>query len=86
MDYTDLAMNLFLDDHPQGYLYYLTAYGRDEHDQIDTANYITVEISESDYRAFTDDEDWWCNSGAPEFEALLVTFITYQLSKKAESK
>lgn len=87
MDYTDLDLNLYSDDHPQGDLYYLTAYGRDEHDQLDTSNYITVEISKSDYRAFTDDDDWWCGSGCSEHEALMSVFILYLLqAKKAGSK
>lgn len=88
LNYTDLEMNLFIreGDEDQADTYHLSAYGRDEHDQLDTSNYITVEIASSDYRCFTDDDDWWCGSGAPEFEALLSTFILYQLNKKAESK
>lgn len=88
MNYTDLEMNLFIlqGDEDQPDTYFLSAYGRDEHDQLDTANYISVEISQSDYKAFTDDEDAWYGSGAYEYEALVSIFILYQLSKKAESK
>ena len=87
LNYTDLDLNLFVSENNDGdEIYCLSAYGRDEHDQLDTSNYITVEIASSDYRCFTDDDDWWCGSGAPEYEALLQTFILYQLNKKAESK
>lgn len=88
MNYTDLEMNLFIreGDEDQPNTYHLSAYGRDEHDQLDTSNYITIDISKSDYEAFTDDDDFWCGSGAYEYEALLATFILYQLNKKAESK
>ena len=82
MNYTDLEMNLY----QNGEHYCLTAYGRDEFNELDTSNYITVEISESDYKAFTDDDDSWYGSGAFEYEALLATFILHQLTKKAESK
>ena len=88
LNYSDLEMNLFIceGDEDQADTYHLSAYGRDEHDQLDTSNYITVEISSSDYRAFTDDEDFWCGSGAYEYEALLSTFILYQLNEKAKTK
>ena len=80
--YTDLEMNLYESEHG----YYLTAYGRDEFNELDTSNYIPIEISESDYKAFTDDDDAWYGSGDREYEALLVTFILHQLTKKAETK
>lgn len=79
--YTDLEMNLYESEHG----YYLTAYGRDEHDQLDTSNYITIEVSESDFNAFTDDTDAWYGSGDREYEALLSTFILYQLNEKAKN-
>lgn len=86
--YTDLDLNLYSNGNHQFITtYHLSAYGRDEHDQLDTSNYITVEISESDYKAFTDDDDWWCGSGCKEHEALMSIFILYQLqAKKAGSK
>ena len=88
MDYTDLEMNLYIrqGDEDQADTYHLSAYGRDEHDQIDTSNYITIEISKSDYQAFTDDDDWWCGSGCIEHEALTSIFILYQLHNKKASK
>lgn len=86
MNYTDLSLNLYCDDYAEGDLHYLSAYGRDEHDQLDTSNWITVEISKSDYEAFTEDSDAWYYSGCDEFDALLAVFILYQLEKKAESK
>jgi hypothetical protein len=79
LNFTDLEMNLYQD----GERCCLTAYGRDEHDQLFTSDYITVEISESDYRCFTDDDDAWYGSGDREYEALLATFILYQLNEKA---
>ena len=84
MNYTDLEMNLFirLGDEDQVDTYHLSAYGRDEHDQLDTSNYITVEISKSDYKAFTDDEDAWYSAGAYEYEALVSIFILYLLQAK----
>lgn len=81
LNYSDLEMNLYESEHG----YYLTAYGRDEHDQLDTSNYITVEVAESDYMAFTDDMDAWFGSGDREYEGLLSTFILYQLNKKASN-
>jgi hypothetical protein len=77
--YTDLDLNLYAGE----FGYYLTAYGRDEHDQLDTSNYISIKISESDYKSFTDDEDAWYGCNAPEYKTLLQTFILYQLNKKA---
>ena len=82
--YTDLDLNLYTQEVLSRTVYWLSAYGRDEYDQLDTANYISVEISESDYKAFTDDEDAWYGCNAPEYKALLVTFILYQLNKKAK--
>lgn len=84
LNYTDLDLNLYQNgEHQFITTYHLSAYGRDEHDQLDTSNYITVEIAESDYRSFTDDDDWWCGSGCSEHEALMSVFILYQLNKKA---
>ena len=86
LNYSDLEMNLYENGNHQFITtYHLSAYGRDEHNQLDTSNYITVEIAESDYRAFTDDTDAWFGSGDLEYEALLYTFILYQLNKKASN-
>jgi hypothetical protein len=79
LNYTDLEMNLYAGE----FGYYLTAYGRDEHDQLDTSVYISIKIAESDYRCFTSDDDAWYGSGDREYEALLATFILYQLNEKA---
>ena len=76
--YTDLEMNLWT----SGNAYWLSAYGRDEFNELDTANYSSVEISESDFRIFTDDDDAWYADGDSEYQALLATFILYQLNKK----
>lgn len=80
LNYSDLEMNLYIGDNDECFL---SAYGRDEHDQLDTSNYLTVEIAESDYRCFTSDDDAWYGSGDHEYEALLSTFILYQLNEKA---
>lgn len=73
--YSDLDLNLYTD----GDKYFLTAYGRDEYGQLDTTTYLTVEINDGDYKAFTDDDDSWYGDGSFEYKALLVTFILYQL-------
>jgi hypothetical protein len=85
LNYSDLEMNLYANGNHQFITsYHLSAYGRNEYDQLDTANYITVEIAESDYRCFTSDDDAWYGSGDREYEALLSTFILYQLNEKAK--
>lgn len=86
LNYSDLEMNLFIGENLRGDVYYLSVYGRDEHDQLDTSNYISVEIAESDYRCFTSDEDAWFGSGSREYEGLLATFILYQLNAKKGKK
>jgi hypothetical protein len=59
-------------------------YGADEFDQVDTSNFITVEIAESDFGIFSNgDDDAWFGATAPEFPALLSTFVLYQLNEKA---
>lgn len=79
LNYVDLEMNLWTDEEHC----YLTAYGRDEFNELDTKHYISVEIAESDYRIFTADDDAWYSEGDLEYNALLGTFILYQLNKKA---
>jgi len=79
LNYTDLEMNLWTD----GDTCWLSAYGRDEFNELDTQHFISVEIAESDYRIFTADDDAWYAEGDREYQALLGTFIIYQLNKKA---
>lgn len=78
MNYSDLCLNLFIRDNKC----FLSAYGFDEHDQLDTSNFITVEIADSDYRCFTDQEDAWIDLLDSQFKNLMETFILYQLNAK----
>lgn len=78
MHYTDLCLNLFIRDDKC----FLSAYGFDEHDQLDTQNFITIEISDSDYQIFTDQEDTWIDLLDSDFKNLAELFILYQLNAK----
>lgn len=76
--YKDLDINIWTD----GEGFYISVYGVDEFDHVDTSNFVTVEIPEDDYKCFTDDEDAWFGAMAPEFTALLSTFALHQLIAK----
>lgn len=80
MVYTDLDLNVWSD----GEKCFISVYGADEFDQVDTSNFITVEIPRDDFKWFTDGEDAWFGASAPEFPALLSTFVLYQLNEKGK--
>ena len=86
LNYSDLDMNLSVTGKDGEDIYRLTAYGRGENDGGISNCFMSVDISQSDYRCFTDDEDVWFGSGDREFEALLTTFILYQMNAKERSK
>ena len=81
LNFVDLEMNLWTD----GDNYCLTAYGRDEFNELDTKHFITVDITESDFRIFTADDDAWYGDGDFEYKALLATFIIQLLNKQGDS-
>jgi hypothetical protein len=79
LNYSDLCLNLFVRDGKC----WLSAYGFYEFDQLDTSNFITVEIAESDYRIFTSDDDTWIDLLDSQFKNLAELFVLYLLNEKA---
>ena len=60
----------------------LTAYLAYDDEGIDTAKFVSVNISNDDYRAMAnnpDTDDEWHYAGSPKHAGLMELFITYQV-------
>lgn len=66
--------------------YTLTAYLEDD-GQIDYSNFISVPLSKSDYKAFTDDDDWWCyeGEGVPDYDNLAQLMVQRLIEMKGNN-